>query len=431
MQYLTCANLSLPLPLVQSISWAKTAKTVEKKGGVIEARGFEPCEVSARVVLNHAVCDGFGLSFRDMADLLSGLTPGRLDPSSMLRIAGIPIYPELEFSLTNCNRTVTADYTGWIDAMELDLVFSGVARSKEVSRERALQMDAMADIPLVSMELDGKRLSVQDGLAVVEMQTEPDAIRLVVECGTDLDLVSRDDFLEKFIDGGKVIAELPTGTTEFYAISAYLVGNELSIDGSIFPAQSQQFISHTWYDSDIYEIVPWLCGKAGIECDCRARGAIDYYHANGAPLDCLRAFLESAGLVISYRQGRATVAFLPSEIVAAYELQYVSMESDDDGEPIKGCVWNDGLNWHITGAIDANALRVHSCFRAAADYSARCLALARYRAHRIVVRTEIDPRIDSHSVVSIATNDAVVNCLVSWYAVNWVDNTQEIELNYL
>lgn len=431
MNYITCGSLSIPLPLVQAISWTKTAKTVEKKGGFVSARGFEPAEISARVVLNNAVCAAFGLSFREMMETLSALAPSRLAPSSAFRVAGFPIYPELEFALTNCNRTTTADHAGGISAMELDLVFSGVSRAKEVSRERALQMARAADIPHVTLSVGAASLSVQDGLAIVEMRTEPDSIHLVIECGMDLDLVSRDDFLEKFTENGLVTVQLPTGKTAFHVISAFLVGNELAIDGAIYPSQAQRYISQTWYDSDISEIVPWLFARAGVECDCRASGAVDYYHADGSPLLCIKYFLESAGLVVSYRQGRATVAFLPDNIAPQYNLEYISMRGDDGAEPISGCVWDDGVNRHVTGQIDANTLRIRSCFRSSADYSARCLALATYRRNRVVVGCDIDPRIDSHSVVSIVSNDSIVNCLVSWYIADWVENTHEIELNWL
>ena len=89
------------------------------------------------------------------------------------------------------------------------------------------------------------------------------------------------------------------------------------------------------------------------------------------------------------------------------------------------------MNRHVTGQIDANTLRIRSCFRSSADYSARCLALAAYRRNRVVVGCDIDPRIDSHSVVSVVSNDSIVNCLVSWYIADWVENTHEIELNWL
>lgn len=431
MNFLSCADITIPLPLVSSVSWTKTAKTVQKKGGAIVSRGFEPAEISVRAGINCAVCAAFGLDFGQWAETLRSLAPGRLSPSGTMRVAGFAIYPELEFALTNANRTIQADECGTVSAIEVDLVFSGVSVAKEVSRERALQMDRATEIPKVTLSVGDRSLSVQDGLALVEFVTEPDAIHLLIECGSDMDLVSRDGFLEKLSEGGRVIAELPTGTTEFHVVMAYLMSEQLSIDGSIYPQQSQQSISKTYTDCDISDIFGDLCDLAGIPCDCRASGQIDYYRANGTPLDCIRDLMESAGMVASYRQGRATFAFLPGEIVASYSIEYLSMDSDSDAEPVSGCLWYDGVNLHVTGAIDGCTVRILSKFRAENDFSAQCLALARYRRHRIVVTCDVDPRIDSHSVVSVASNDAAIDCLVDWFSTDWINNAQELELCYL
>ena len=431
MNYLSCDSISIPLTLVQAITWAKTAKTVQSTGGYITARGFEPVELSARIVLNNAVCTAFGLSFPEMYALVESLQPNRLSGAGVMRIAGFAVYPEMQFALTNVHKTVVADYAGGVSGIECDIVFSGVSCTKEVVRSRALQMDPLATIPRVKIIVDGKELSLQDGFAIAELVTMPDGLRMSVECGSDMDVVSREGFLEKIIDGGVVRVELPTGTTDFHVATAFLVGEELTIEGSIYPAQSQAVLSKTYVDADLSEIVSDLAELAGISCECKAKGKIDYYRANQTPLQCLRELQESAGFVISCRIGKITCAFLPQEVVPVYDLEYLSMDDDGDKEPILGVWWYDGINLHTHGKIDTNALRISACFRAEHDFSENCLALARYRQHRIRVTTPINPRIDSHSVVSVVSNDTQIACLVEWFACDWIRNEMEIELNYL
>lgn len=431
MNYFSCADISIPLPLVTAISWTKTAKTVQRQGGAIVSRGFEPAEISVRVAINAAVCEVFALDYAEWIETLRGIDPWRMSPCGTARIGGFAIYPELDFAITNANKTIATDAAGGICAMELDLVFSGVALAKEVSRERALQMDRVVDVPNVTLSVGDRSLSVQDGLSIAEFSTAPDALHLVVECGSDMDLVSRDGFLEKLSANGIVTADLPTGSTKFYVAMAFLMNDQLIVEGSIYPQESQQTISETYVDQDVADILADLCRRAGLSCDVLAHGHVDYYRADGTPMDCIREIAESAGIVISYRQGRATFAFLPRDIMAAYQLDYLEMRDDSESEPISGCFWYDTVNLHITGDVDKRTLRVLSRFRAADDFSAQCLAVARFRRHRIVVSGDIDPRIDSYSVVSVVSNDSVIDCLVTWFSCDWINNIMEVELNYI
>ena len=431
MNYFSCADISIPLPFVTAISWTKTAKTVQRKGGSIVSRGFEPAEISVRVSINAAVCGVFALDYAQWLETLRGIDPWRMSPCGTARIGGFAIYPELEFAVTNANKTIVTDEAGGICAMELDLVFSGVSLAKEVSRERALQMDRVVDVPNVTLSVGDRSLSVQDGLSIAEFSTEPDALHLVVECGSDMDLVSRDGFLEKLSENGIVTADLPTGSTKFFVTMAFLMNDQLAIEGSIYPQESQQTISETYVEKDIVDILEDLCGRAGLPCDILAHGHVDYYRADGTPMDCIREIAESAGIVASYRQGRATFSFLPRDISASYQLEYIEMRDDSESEPISGCFWYDSINVHVTGNVDKRTLRVLSKFRSAADFSAECLAVARFRRNRIVVSCDIDPRIDSYSVVSVVSNDSVIDCLVTWFSCDWINNLMEVELNYL
>jgi hypothetical protein len=244
-------------------------------------------------------------------------------------------------------------------------------------------------------------------------------------------LVSRDDFLTSILDGGKVLADLPTGKTIFYVVAAYLVDTELVIDGSIYPVQSQQTIAKTYMDCEISEILTDLCKFAGIECTCKIHGNVEYFKAFGAPLDCIKALQNSAGFIMSYRQGGLTIADVPSDIFASYHLDYLEMQDDRDSEPISGCYWHDGINKAITGTLDKNSIRINSAFRSKEDYSKHCLAFARYMKNQIVVILDINTRIDSYSVVSLQSNDSIITAMVEHFENDWINNLQTLELHTL
>lgn len=429
MNYFTCGAISLPLCFVQSVAWSKTAKVYQHTGGYISSRGYESSELSVRVSVSPAVCEAFGLSLKDWYAEIDKIVTDRLSPSGVLRIAGYAIYPELEFALTNINKTVLADLAGETGVIEADMVFSGVKASKEVFRERALQMDSTVEIPKVTLSVNGKDLQIQDGFQITEFKTTPDSLHIAIECGSDMDLVSRGGFLTDILDGGKVIVDLPTGKTAFYVATAFLVDEELVIDGSIYPALSQQTITKTYLDCDLSEILSDLAKFAGIECTCKTSGHVDYFRAFGTPVDCMRGLQGSAGFIMSYREGKVTIGDVPKELVPAYHLEYLGMEDDRDSEPITGCYWFDGVNKHITGEIGNNSLRVQSIFRSTEDYSQRCLDYARYMKNAVTVTLDINPRIDAHSVVSIQSNDSILNVMVESFENDWINNTQELELH--
>lgn len=429
MNYFSCANISLPLPFVTAVSWSKTAKTVEHTGGYLSSRGFEASEVSVRISVNPMICIAFGLKIKEWYQYIENIVTDRLSPSGVLRIAGYAVYPELEFALTNINKTVQYDSAGEAGIIEADLVFSGVRASKEVFRERALQMDTTVAIPKVKIVVGSKELAIQDGFQLTEFVTTPDSVHLAIECGSDMDLVSREGFLTDILYGGKVVSELPTGTTAFYVVSAYLVDSELVIEGSIYPTQSQQIVTKTYLDCDIKDIITDLCSLAGIECDCKINGEVQYYRAFGTPVDCLRALQTSAGFIMSYRQGKVTIADVPKEIFSQYHLEYLEMQDDRDSEPISGCYWYDGINKSITGTLGTNSIRISSVFRSTQDFSGKCLALARYLKNQIVVTLNINEQVDSHSVVSLQSNDSIITGMVEHYENDWINNLMTLEIH--
>lgn len=431
MQHLTCGDIQIPLFFVEAVSWTKTAKTVQHSGGYISARGFEAAEVSVRAVFDQSRCMPFGESWDDVLDLIMSTHTDRVSKSGVLYIGNLAIYPELEFALTNINKTIQTDETGNIYAVEADMVFSGVKAVKEVVRNKSLEIEPVATMPEVSLSVDSKELRLQDAFQITEFVTESDSIRLGVSVGSDMDLVSRDGFLTSLLSGGIISAALPQGEKKYYIIDADLVDEELHLTGSFYPPKSMQSLSRTYSETTVKAIVDDLAKEAGIECECLADGPIDYYLAFGTPIDCIRQIQAGSGLVMSYREGRLTLANVPDLLSGDYDINYIELSQDANFEAIRGLYWYDGINCFIAGSIDSSAIRIYSPFRSARGYAAECLKFARYSRNSIVVVSDIDNRIDSHSVITVRSNDAVIDCMVEHYSFDWVSGLMTLELHYL
>lgn len=425
----TCGSFTVPLEVVDSISWSKRAKTITTKAGYVIPQGYEPAEISVKFKANYTVLKQMGLDADEVYSTLKSFATDRKSISSCVYIAGYPIYPELEFTPTNINRTYAADLLGSY-ALELDVVFSGVKRVKEVVRERALELEPWLGMPKLTLRVGSKELIIQDSFHVNEFTVQPDSIQFTVSIGSDMDLVSRDGFLDAFTKGGEVIADLPQGKTTYYVIDANLVDEQLSITGSIYPPKALKILSRTYQNTTLKKILMDLATEAGCEMECKTDGKVDYYCAFGTPVECIKQLQSSAGFLISYRQGKITCVDVPEFFTGKAELEYMEMSQDSESEPLNGLYWMDGVNQFTAGLLDSTAQKVYSAFRSSEDYSIRCLKFYRYQRNMITVSSDLDPNIDSHSAVIVQSNDRKVHAMVEWYTQNFIDNTASYELHY-
>lgn len=429
---LQCANFTIPLVCVQSISWTKRAKTVSHQGGYVSSRGFEACEISVKVRVEYTILKQLGLDADSIYNSIKGLVTDRSSESGVFYMAGYPIYPEMEFTPTNINKTYITD-TAKVAILEADMVFSGVSAVKEVSRERALELSPFTQIPELTLTVDNKDLIIQDSCSLNEFVSQPDSLSFTVSIGSDMDLVSRDGFLDALLKGGTVTADLPQGITKYYVIDANLVEEQLSITASLYPSQALKVITRTYQDTDLSSILEDLAKEAGIEIDCKTKGHIDYYKAHGNPVRLIKELQSSAGFLMSYRQGILTCVDVPESISTTHDLpEYLEMEQDSSNEPIHGLYWYDGVNQFTAGELDATAETIYSVFRSNnKSFADRCLKYRKYLNCQIVVNGELQPNIVHHSALNVHSNDKIIPSMVEWYEQNWIDNTANYELHYI
>ena len=144
MQYLSWADVQIPLCFVTGLSYAKRAKVIEHTVGYASTRGVEAAEMSVQIQVTRAACMAFGLNFDEQVMQIRSLIANKDNPSGGVTVGGYPLYPELQFALTNVNTTYTADSVNGISVYACDLVLSGVACTKKVCRNRALEFEFLS-----------------------------------------------------------------------------------------------------------------------------------------------------------------------------------------------------------------------------------------------------------------------------------------------
>ena len=427
MQNLQCADFELPLCFVQAVSWTRRAKTVQHVGGYVTSRGFESAEISVKLRIDFAVCKTFGIDPHQVFYSIDATATDRTSQSGVFYLGKYAVYPSLEFALTNINKT----YSPELGVMECDCVWSGVKPVKNVARENALTVDPSDSLPKITISYNGKSLVMQDFCSINQFVTMPDAIQLAMTLGSDLDLVNRKGFMTDLLNGGTITAELQTGTVVYFIVSADLTDERLTMTGSVYPPTASRAITKTYTDTTIKSIVDDLCRIGGIDGECIADGQIDYYLAMGSPLENIRSLQQGAGFITSVRAGRLTCANVPAALQAETEIEYIEINQDSDVEFVSGCVWYDGINTTQSGTLDKNSIVIRSPFRSTHNYAAPRLAFERYNRNSIVVKCEIMQNIDAHSVVSVQSNDSIINCMVEWFETDWINNMMSLELHYI
>lgn len=434
MQYLAWAEISIPLCLITGFSYSKRARTISHAMNYASSHGFEASEISVRVSINRGVAMAYGVDFGHYVDLLESLEVSNSSSQGGVTIGGYPIYPELNFALTNINRSYQTDFsTDDVIALEADLILSGVSCVKEVSRERALVIgyaETVIQVPKTTLSCKGKDFVIQDSVAISNYITTPKTLSLEVLIGQDNRTPERDAFLNDLIsEQATVTCELPQGTVVYNVIHAMCMDSVLYLEGSVLPESATQAVTKTYIDCDISDIITDICSMLGVDADVLLDGHVDYYLMQCTPVQAIEDLQKSAGFLVSIQGNKITFAWIPESVSPQISLENHTIEDDARNEDINGIVWSDGENEHMVGEVSGEVLKVDSVFKsdAGSNFAERVLAFARYHSARVVVSGDIIDNLGTHSQISFPKDDVELALLVEEPSFDWLSGQMTLE----
>lgn len=434
MQYLAWADVEIPLCLVTGFSYAKRARTVNHARNFASARGFEASEISVRVTLNRGVAMAYGLEFGRYVELIESFDASKDNAQGTVTVGGYPIYPELNFALTNINRTYQTDLaTDEITVMEADITLSGVSCVKEVSRERALVIgyeDTIIQLPKTTISCKGKDFVIQDSAAVSAFVTTPKELQLEVMIGQDNRTPERDSFLNDLIsEYATVTCELPQGTVVYNVIQAMTMDSVLYLTGSILPEAASQMITKTYMDCDLSDILGDICNSIGVDADIKVDGHVDYYLMQCSPIQAIEDLQRSAGFLVSIQGNKLTFVWVPDAVDPQITLDELSVEDDTRSEDVNGLVWRDGIHEIMVGEVSGEVPKVDSVFKTDAGdgFASHVLAYLRYQAARVAVTGSIVDSIGTHSQIAVPKDDVTLSLLVDYPTFDWLAGQMSLE----
>lgn len=432
MQYFVWGSVQIPLCFVSGFSYSKRARTVEHAGGYMSSRGFEAAEISVKVTISMAFALAFNLDFAEYYKLIDEMSVTKDGEQGTVTLGGYPIYPELNFALTNINRTYVTDLcTNAAHIIEADLVLSGTSCVKEVARERALifdDNDVAIELPKITIECDGKSLVIKDTASICGFTTTPDRLDLEILLGQDTQTVERDGFLTDLIGKQATVkCELPQGDVTFNVIECMLIDNLLTISGSVFTEAASQEITKTFADCDLGDIVRDVCAQTGVDADVRVKGHVDYYLQNATPLNALRELQATAGFLVSIQGNKVTVVDVPDSISAQKSISGI-ISDDSLKENVSGLIWRDGHHEYMVGDDNGEIVKLDACFMSDdRGFAEKAIRFVKYRRNSIRIDAPIDDAIGSHSQVRITKDDSEIVVLCDYPSFDWLSGTMSIE----
>lgn len=419
MNFVTFQNMDIPCAFVTGISYNKTARTYTHRNGEITCRGFEPAEISCRVLINAGVCGLVGEDYREWLDFFDSITPEKKTAPDRFYVNGNPLYASMLFSIVSINKTYLSDETGFIYQAEYDFNLAGVQCAKDASREKVLVIESdTLNIPKTTLKVYDKSIVVEGNLSISEF--------VLTEKGGVIQIMISDDSIEVARGWSFDLVTL-SGEIEienygtYYVVSASLVDDELNIAFSIFNETYRQDMLYSRLDcklSDVFE-----------EFEDRTEREIDYFRCNGNKIEELEKLQASLGFLIDYRN--KLFVNVP-ETIKPNNTLVLNYTEDLIIETISQIVWRDGTNEHKVGNNKLAIKEVSSICRCSdSDVANQCLRYYNFMLNSITVEAPLNSSIRQWSSFYINKNATQIPVCVSHFEFNFISNTMTLTLNYL
>ena len=420
MKYLTCGDkLRVPMTLVSGLSWADTARTVEKTGGYSRSLGYEAVTLSVRINFN---ADTASLSVDTEKGLkalfyqLNELATDCVDEPARLIVGDFEPEPAMLFALTSCNRSQTYD-PRFDPTLEMDLVFSGVRCVKEEARNNALtEQETSGQLPEIIIKRGGKELKVRDAYNLDTLVIRDSSVEIGFTVRHDLTIIDRDGYFVDMTDGETTVT---VDKNEYYVVSASVEANRVELTGSFWSIDSQKPFVKTYRDTDLKALFTELAERAGVKADVRVSGRVDYYLNATSPMEGITGLVESCGALALWRGGKLMIVDVPASIGDGTVLDARVDAGNDASERITSCIWGDGLTSQMAGDDKGRGISVSSVY-SGEPRANQCLAQARFLQNSIVVECPIALGVEQGSAVRAQIADSMVSGIVTGYELDYL-----------
>lgn len=420
---------SIPLTCITGLSYSVQGNIVDYSNLSCRCLGINPVSVQVQITLSQATCIDYDV-FKNLARELAQTKPSKSSKPSMITIGGQIILPQLQFMLSSTNLTYSSDRNGRLQEMDISWTLMGSRVIKDENRNTELRTNnADVIMPKVTMHCLGKTLECSQDISICELRLSGFGGRIDLLLADTYKDILRESWLTDVVSAEDSYFEIEN-YGKFYIFKGNMdsdvnwIGFELTkFSKDWYKNQTKTFISNDNKMFNLKDVFP--------SANIKSKAKFSYLKYDDSPINMLYKMQDSLGYLIGLR-GDNIYLYDPPQSISSGQVTYdFLMDGDTMTAPITKVIMRDGVNEFEAGDDSGESFFVNTECRVEESSAKNVLNYAKFNQNMITMTTPLDKRIAIGSIININNGQKIINCVVTEYDIDFLNNSITLELHYV
>ena len=140
---------------------------------------------------------------------------------------------------------------------------------------------------------------------------------------------------------------------------------------------------------------------------------------------------DSLGYLLGIKGDNIYLYDPPTQIPSGQVTYDYILDNDTLTTPITKVILRDGVNQFEAGEESGETFFVNTECRIEKDSAENVLKYVKFNQNMIILNIPLDKRIAIGSILNINTGERIINCVVSEYDIDFLNNSITLELHYV
>ena len=421
-------NMKIPLTCITGLSYSLQGNIVDYNNLSCRCLGINPVSVQVQITLSQATCIDTN-AFQNLARELSQTKPSKNSTPSMITIGGQVILPQLQFMLSSTNLTYSSDRNGRLQEMDISWTLMGSRVIKDENRNIELRTNNSVIMPKVTLHCLGKTLECAQDISICELRLSGFGGRIDLLLADTYKDILRESWLVDVVSAEDSYFEIEN-YGKFYIFKGNMdsdvnwIGFDLTkFDKSWYKNQTKTFISNDNKLFGLKDVFP--------SANIKSKAKFSYLKYDDSPINMIYKMQDSLGYLIGLRCDNIYLYDTPKSIPYGQVTYDFLMDGETMTAPITKVIMRDGLNQFEAGDDSGETFFVNAECRVEKDSAENVLNYAKFNQNMITMTVPLDKRIAIGSIININNGQKIINCVVTEYDIDFLNNSITLELHYV
>ena len=421
-------SFAIPLTCITGLSYSLQGNIVDYSNLSCKCIGINPVSVQIQMELSRATCIDSDL-FKRLAPELAQVKPSKTVDPSPLVIAGNVIIPQMKFMLSSTNLSYQADRLGNLLQMDISWTLMGSRVIKDENRNTELRASKDVIMPKVTMHCLGKTLECSQDISICELRLSGFGGRIDLLLADTYKDILRESWLTDVVSAEDSYFEIEN-YGKFYIFKGNMdsdvnwIGFDLTkFDKSWYKNQTKTLINNNNKLYTLKDVFP--------STNIKSKAKFSYLKYDDSPINMIYKLQDSLGYLIGLKGDNIYLYDPPKEIPSGQVTYDFLMDGDTQTSPITKVIMRDGVNEFVAGDDSGETFFVNTECRIEKDSAENVLRYAKFNQNMIVLTIPLDKRIAIGSIININTGQKIINCVVTEYDIDFLNNSISLELHYV